>query len=276
MYLTLGTKLEHNDYTGEEVQPNVRVSWFPSDRHMLWGAVSRAVRVPARLNTDLELFAPVGLIAGLPFYVNVRGSDDFESEEVTAYEAGYRLQVNERLSFDIAVFDNDYDRLQTQEPGPFTLVPGPPAYFVLPAMLANGMEGETYGGTVAVSWQPLSRWRLRLSYAHLQMDLKLKPGSADAGAANVAGNSPKSQIGVRSYVELPANFSLYTGIRYVDDLPVQRVPSYIAVDAGVEWQRPGRPWRASLTVQNLNDERHLEFGDTYIERSIYGRVSWNF
>ena len=64
LYLTLGAKLEHNDYTGEEVQPNVRVSWFPSDRHMLWGAVSRAVRVPARLNTDLELFAPVGLIAG--------------------------------------------------------------------------------------------------------------------------------------------------------------------------------------------------------------------
>jgi outer membrane receptor protein involved in Fe transport len=54
------------------------------------------------------------------------------------------------------------------------------------------------------------------------------------------------------------------------------VPSYIAVDASLEWQRPGRPWRASLTVQNLNDERHLEFGDTYIERSVFGRVSWNF
>ena len=143
-------------------------------------------------------------------------------------------------------------------------------------MLANGMEGETYGGTLAVSWQPLTRWRLRMYYAHLQMDLALRPGSNDAGALNVAGNSPQSQVGIRSYVELRGGFSVYTGIRHVDELPAQSVPSYNAVDASVEWQRPGLPWRVSLTVQNLNDDRHLEFGNTYIERSLFGRVSWSF
>jgi iron complex outermembrane receptor protein len=277
LYLTLGAKLEHNDYTGSEEQPNVRLAWLPSDRHTVWAAVSRAVRVPARLNSDIDLFAPIGPLQGLPFYVNVRGSDNFDSEEVTAYEAGYRAQVNERLSLDLALFDNYYDRLQTQEPGPFTAVPGPPAYFVLPALLANGMEGETYGGTLAVSWQPLSQWRLRMHYAYLQMDLMLKPGSNDSGALNVAGNSPQSEVGAHSYVELPAGFSVYAGVRYVDELPAQSVPSYTAVDAGVEWARPGRPWRASLTVHNLNDERHLEFGgNTFIERSVFGRVSWAF
>jgi iron complex outermembrane receptor protein len=277
LFLTVGTKLEHNDYTGSEHQPNVRLSWLPNERHMFWGAVSRAVRVPARLNTDLELFAPIGPIAGSPFYVNVLGSDDFESEEVVAYEAGYRWRTSERLSFDFALFDNYYDHLQTQEGGAFTVVPGPPSYFVLPATLANLAEGETYGGTAAVTWQPLTRWRLQLHYAHLQMDLTRKPGSNDAGATNVAGNSPQNQAAVRSYLELPGGFSLYTGVRYVAELPTQSVPSYTAVDASLEWRPAGRPLRTSLTIQNLNDDRHLEFGGgTYIERSALLRMSWVF
>jgi iron complex outermembrane receptor protein len=180
------------------------------------------------------------------------------------------------LSFDLAVFSNDYDHLQTQQATGFAVVPGPPSYIVLSATLANGMEGDTYGGTFDVNWQPLPMWRLRLSYSHLQMDLALKPGSNDAGALTVAGNSPQTQIGVRSYLELPADFSLYTGVRYVDELPTQSVPSYTAVDAGIEWNRPGRPLTVSLTVQNLNDARHREFGDAYIERSAFARASWNF
>jgi iron complex outermembrane receptor protein len=276
LYFTVGTKLEDNNYTGSEYQPNLRLLWLPSERQSVWGAVSRAVRVPARLNTDLELFAPVGELQGLPFYVNVLGSDAFVSEEVLAHEAGYRLRLNERLSFDVAVFSNDYDLLQTQEFVGFGPQPGPPPYILLTAMLANGMEGDTYGGTLAVDWQPFAPWRLRFSYAHLQMDLVSKPGSTDPGALNVAGNSPQTQIGVRSYLELPGDFSLYTGARYVDELPAQDVPSYTAVDAGIEWQRSGRPLTVSVNVQNLNDARHREFGTTYIERSAFARATWAF
>lgn len=277
LYLTLGAKLEHNNYTGREQQPNVRLTWFPSDRHTVWSAVSRAVRVPARLNTDLELFAPIGALNGVPFYVNVLGSRAFESEEVVAFEAGYRLRASAKLSLEVALFDSYYDHLQTQEMGSFGLVPGPPQYFVLAATLANLMEGEVYGGTLAVTWQPLPRWRMQLSYAHLEMDLVPKPGSTDSGAPAVAGNSPRNQIAVRSYLELPGAFSLYTGVRYVADLPGPRVPSYTAVDWGLEWQREGGPLRIALTVQNANDSRHLEFaGDVYVERGAVLRLERRF
>lgn len=277
IYLTLGAKVEHNDYTGSEQQPNVRFVWLPNERHAFWSAVSRAVRVPARLNTDLELVAPVGAIQGLPFYVNVRGSDSFESEEVVSFEAGYRARVSDRLSFDLALFDNDYDQLMTQEPGAFTVVPGPPAYFVLPATQANLLDGETHGGTLAVTWQPVEWWRLQLHYARLKMDLAPEPGSNDAGAANVAGNSPEDQIAARSYIDLPGAFSLYAGVRYVDELPNLDVPSYTAVDARLEWQREGHPLRVAFTIQNLNDDRHLEFAeDRFIERSAFVAASWTF
>ena len=274
LFLTLGAKLEHNDYTGYENQPSILLSWLPSNRQTVWGAVSRAVRVPARLNSDLELFAPVGALQGEPLYVNVVGSDDFDSEELTAYEAGYRVRLNERLSFDLALFDNHYDRLQTQEAGALTFVPGPPAYFVLPATLRNLLDGETYGGTLAVNWQPVPWWRLRLQYAKLEMDLMPEPVSNDAGAANVAGNSPERQTSARSFIELPGDFSLYAGVRYVDDLPNQGVPSYTAVDMSLDWQRAGQPLRVSFTVHNLNDDRHLEFGNTFIERSAFVRLRW--
>ena len=44
--LTLGAKLEHNDFSGFELQPNARLLWRPAESHTLWSAVSRAVRSP--------------------------------------------------------------------------------------------------------------------------------------------------------------------------------------------------------------------------------------
>ena len=51
-----------------------------------WGAVSRAVRIPSRLDSDLRLTVPIGLV-GIPFYVTADGSPSYDSEELIAYEA---------------------------------------------------------------------------------------------------------------------------------------------------------------------------------------------
>jgi iron complex outermembrane receptor protein len=278
LYLTLGAKLEHNDYTGFEQQPNVRVTWLPGDRQTIWGAASRAVRVPARLNTDVMLFAPVALPGLPPLYINVNGDPEFDSEELDAYEAGYRLQVNENLSLDVAVFDNYYDHLQTNEAlTGIVPVTGPPPYLLLSARLGNLMEGETYGGTAVVTWQPLSRWRLQFQVSSLEMDLRTKPGGTDANSPiMLSGNSPKNLAAVQSYVELPNDLSLYTSVRHVDALPAQRVPSYDAVDVSLGW-RPTERLRTSLTVQNVNDAKRVEFNDgRRIERSAFARVQWTF
>ncbi len=49
LIITIGTKLSHNDFTGFEYQPSGRFLWKPIDGHSIWGAVSRAVRVPSGL-----------------------------------------------------------------------------------------------------------------------------------------------------------------------------------------------------------------------------------
>ncbi len=277
LVLTAGTKLEHNDYSGWEAQPNLRLGWALADDRFLWAAVSRAVRIPARLDSDLELVAPL-VVPGMPVpvYFNARGSESFRSEELIATEAGYRAQLGPDLSIDVSLFRHDYDRLQTQEPGAISVVGDPPRYLLIPATLANGMRGEARGGTLVTNWQVLEPWRLQLQYAYLDLDLELIPGSSGAGSLALSGNSPTHQATLHSFLELPQQFELFTSIRHVDELPGLGVPGYTAVDLSLGWN-PLDDLRLSLTVRNLTDGEHLEFGGgNLIERSALLRAVWTF
>ena len=49
LWLTIGSKFEHNDYSGFEGQPSARIMWAPHNQHRLWAGVSRAVRTPSRV-----------------------------------------------------------------------------------------------------------------------------------------------------------------------------------------------------------------------------------
>src|SRR5690606_39938840 len=133
-----------------------------------------------------------------------------------------------------------------------------------------------YGGQLAVKWQPLDLWRLELHLSHVDFDLDLDAGSMDAHAPAVAGNSPELQAALQSYFDLPRGFTLYAGVRYVDELPAQDVPSYVAVDLNLDWQLTP-DLSASLTVQNLGDPHHPEFGGgNLIQRSVLLRLDWTF
>ena len=277
LFLTLGSKFEHNDYTGFELQPNARLSWLIDERRMVWAAVSRAVRIPSRLDTDLTVTTPPFSVPDIPqpVHVVVEGSEDFESEELLAYEAGYRLQARADLSLDLALFYNDYDRLRTQESETPVFEDD---YILLPNTASNGMRGRAYGGTFAVNWQPVSTWNVQAHYAHLDMRLRSRPDSLDPSAPLIAGNGPRHQYALRSYLDLPYGLDLYLGLRWVDDLPNLDVGSYAAVDASLRWW-PSDDLELSLTGVNLTDRRHVEFtsdGSYRVERAVYGRIGWRF
>jgi iron complex outermembrane recepter protein len=280
LYLTVGTKISHNEYTGTEHQPSLRLAWHPDGAQTLWAAVSRNVRTPSRLDDDLLLTVPAAAPGiPLPFYFIVSGSEDIESEVVVASEAGYRIQQSENLSFDVALFHNEYDRLQTNEPDPpiFVLVP-PLPYVIVPSHLASNMHGSSDGGTVVANWRPLPNWRLSAQYSYLDLDLDTNAQSLDVNSPSIAGNSPKQQAALHSFLDLPRGVSLYTGVRYVDELPNQAVPSRVAVDLNVAWRfRPKA--EASIGVRDLTDDTHFEFeGGTgsLIERSAWLRLDWSF
>jgi iron complex outermembrane receptor protein len=277
LFLSGGAKVEHNDYTGFEFQPNVRLTALPSERQTLWASVSRAVRIPSRLDTDLQLTAPF-VIPGIPvpLFIRVDGSEDFDSEEVWAYEAGWRARLGDEVTLDLAAFHNDYSDLQTQEPLEPTFVPGPPAYLFFPNVLANGKDARSNGATLAANYQPMESVRLQFSYTWFELEVLPHPDSNDQGARVAEGSSPKHQAAVQAYVDLPRQVSVYAGLRYVDELPSQGVDEYFALDGNIIWQ-VNEAIELSLAGRNLADPGHREFGaPNELERSVYGQVTWRF
>jgi iron complex outermembrane receptor protein len=278
--LTVGSKFEHNEYSGFEYQPNVRIAWHPGERQTVWAAVSRAVRIPSRLDHDLLLTIPLSAPGiPIPFYVVVEGRESFEAEQLLAYEAGLRFRPDRRWSFDFALFLNRYRDLQTNEPDPPIVVLVPPLpHVIVPNHFENNMRGEAHGGSLAAYWQPQPSWRLRFQYSYLDLDLWTTADSQDVSSPANAGNSPRHQAAIHAFADLPHRWSLYAGVRYVDNLPNQAVPSYVATDINLAWRfRPNA--EASLAVFNAADNNHPEYGlgaDSLIERSAHLRLRWSF
>jgi iron complex outermembrane recepter protein len=276
--LTLGSKFEHNDYTGFEFQPSGRLTWKPHRRHTIWAAVSRAVRTAARTDHDVRLNQhPV--FPG-PLITSIRGQDGFESETLIAYELGYRLQVHKRASLDFAAFYNEYDDLRGLRPAGFQASPPPPHIAIF---LDNALEGESYGGEMAANYQLADWWRWRASYSLLELQIHPKSNPPDAMSEhNIEGASPHHQFRISSAMDLPAGFGLDWAVRYVDQLPAYDVDSYVALDVRLSW-RPRPNLEIAIVGQNLLDNQHPEFVPTSIrtqrtevERSVYGKVTWRF
>ncbi len=272
--LTLGSKFEHNDFSGAEVQPSARLLWTPHARHTVWAAVSRAVRTPFRSDQDIrfDVATDVGAV-----FVNDVGNPNFKSEELLAYELGYRVQPHSRFTLDLALFYNDYDRLRTFETIP-TVAPA----LVRTITPDNQAKGQTYGGEATATWQATDQWRLQANYSMLQMNVYRKPGSTDISAAPAEGQSPQQQVSVRSLWDVTRHWQLDGGVRYVDALPALRTPSYYAADVRLGW-RPGRAWELSVAAQSLFDNHRPEFLNsnpfisvTEVQHSVYGKVTWRF
>lgn len=277
--LTLGTKFEYNDFSGFEVQPNVRMSWQLSPRRMWWAAVSRAVRVPTRLERDIAVDATDP--AGNPV-VRLLGNEDFESEELLAYEAGYRWQAFDRLALDVSVYHNVYEGVASLEFGsPFIAADG---RTVIPIVNRNLNDAEADGVGLLATFAVQKFWRLMGTYSYV--DLHVEPRGADLNRGRlIAGATPRHQFGLRSVLDIAPRWQLdvqlrhHTAIRSSQDIPTGGIDEYTEMDVRGAW-RFSDDIEFSLVGQNLLHKRHTEFGSPQargeIERSVYGKFAWGF
>ncbi|MFI3118573.1 MAG: TonB-dependent receptor [Methylococcaceae bacterium] len=281
--LTVGSKIEHNDYSGFEYQPNARLLWKLNENHSTWTSVSRAVRTPARSfqNVKIDLYRIPAIPPFLPnaTEVSIVGDAGFKSEQVTAIEWGYRGQMSQNLSLDVATFYNIYDDLLYLNP---KVVQSPGLTQQL-SVMANGLEGESYGAELYVNWKATDSWRLQPGYTWLAIDARNKSNSTDtATVLKNEGSSPQNQYSIRSQLSLPHHIEFDTTVYYVDNLrdAIVKVPNYTRLDLRLGW-RPLKALELSLAGQNLLDDRHPEFVASglvasEIPRSIYGKavVTW--
>lgn len=258
--VTVGTKLEHNTYSGLEVQPGTRLTWTPDARQTIWSAVSRAVRSPSRIDKDFY-------IPGYPVPPpdpSVAGGPHFDSEKLVAYELGYRVQPAADLSLAVAAFYNTYDDLYSVE-----ALPGTRTY-----QIQNGSEGDSWGAELSGTYQPAPWWRLRGGYTYVYTDLRSKPGRTFD--TSILADDPKHQFLLQSMLDLPGRFQLDVVSRYVSERPARPTPSYFTFDARLAWLHS--QWEFAIVGQNLWEKRHSEFAGEQVQipRGIYGRLTWRY
>lgn len=261
VFVTIGSKFERNEFTGIEIQPTLRARWSGS-RRSVWGALSRAVRVPSRIDTDLRLLAPDSTS------VLLTGSGAFRAESVLAYEAGYRRQLRERLSIDVAAYANRYDDLRSQE-----IIPG------RPITLGNMMNGLARGLESTATAQLTPRWQVHASHNYQWKELTFDADSTDRTRGASEANDPRHIVNLRSYLIATSRLEVDAFVRHYARRPQPAVDAYTELDARIGYRlRPG--WDLSLIGTNLLHQRHVEFragtaAETY-ERAVSLRSVWRF
>jgi len=277
--LTVGSKVEHNDFTGLEFEPSVQLVWTPTKEQALWVSAARAIREPSTLDDGLQDDVASVPIRSSFAVVRLFGNPNIKAEELRDFEVGYRTLANKRISLDVTAFGSLYRSLESVTAlAPYFATQLGVPYLVLPEQFVNGPPARTYGVEFSANWSLTDHWRISPGYSYFHMSVE----GNSFGLYTPPGTSPNHQFQVRSLLDLPHHFEWDNTLEFVSKLAVGSIPAYARVDSRVGW-RVGEFVEFSLVGQNLLTARHAEFSDasypanyTLVERSVFGKVTWRF
>jgi iron complex outermembrane receptor protein len=291
--LTLGGKFEHNDFTGWEFQPSTRLLWKASPSLSLWGAVSRAVRTPCRMDANGEIVlalyppghslnpTPNDIIPfPIPVMVTFRGDESFESEELTAIEWGAKTLISDRANLSLSFFYNQYRNLRTGN----NLAPsiifsnGLPAGIDQINLVNNDLEGDTYGMEALLEFQATKDWKLIAGYSYINMDFEFY------GELEEFINSFYSthKFSLQSRFKWSETVRFNTWLTYTHDIDVQDQSGIFDLTLSLSWQ-PSPDWKIEIVGHNLlHDDRQqglseiISMVSTQIQRGGFIRLTYEF
>lgn len=271
LILTTGVKMEHNEYTGAEWQPTVRLAWHPAPGYAVWSAVSRAVRIPSRINNDLNLDVtaiPPNEQIPLPTLVELTSNRNLQSESVVTYEIGARAPLAKTISLDTALFFADYTDLQTYDVGTAEVAvrDGVPVA-VQPLIEGNKGRASVYGIENVIEWSPQNDARIQMWHAFQIVEAQLSEGSTDMFLETEENNYPSHQIGLRGQFDLPWNLEFNPFVRFVDSMSSVDAPSYWEADMQLAWKAQ-QNLRLALNLTNTFHDNHNEYRTEIPSRTV--------
>ena len=283
LWFTVGSKLEHNAFTGFEYEPSARLAWAPSHRHTFWAAASRAIRQPSRLEAGVSLdLADTPLDAATTLAVRLYGSPRFRSEELRGFETGYRSQLTRHVSLDLTAFLSFYRHLSTIEQQSPVFHPGPAGIVIeMPEVYSNLAHSTNYGGELALNWNVTSRWRISPAWSAIHINMELDPGSRDLTSVPQAENTPRNSFQIRSLLNLTRKVAWDHTLWWSQRVPNGRVNGHVRLDTRLSW-KISEHTEFSLVGQNLVSPGFVEFGDSFWivgtreDRTLFGKVTWTF
>ncbi len=272
LYFTVGSKFEDNTFTGFEYQPSGRLVWMPNEREAYWGAISRSIRRPTRVNDDFTIRILNPMTSPIGAHPVLSGNTGVVSEDLLAYEVGYRAQPTESFSWDVTTFFNQYNDMSSI----FVTAPFPPEI-----TFAGDQDAYSLGVELTGNYAINDCWRLYGSYSYLYLNMI----TADGSDPRNEEADPLHQANLWLSGELRDNVQLDLMFRYVDSVFVTgiAIPSYLEMDVRLAWQATDS-LELAVMGRNLLDDHHPEFvgevfsGDlgTEIERSVYGVATWTY
>jgi iron complex outermembrane receptor protein len=283
IFLTAGAKVQHNNFSGFDIQPSGRLLWTPSGHQSAWMGVTRAVTTPSDLEEDFQLTGP----AGPATFIRVAGNHRFQSEDVIGYEAGYRTLVRNRVYLDLAAFRNQYSRLQSFST-PMLSTAGGDTYITI--QYQNQIGGTTSGFEIAPEAALTSWWRLNTSYSYLDSNFHANGPTSDISSTGSVStyekSSPKHMVMAQSMINLPDKFEFDPTYRFISGLQAQKVPAYQTMDVRLG-RVLGKNFRFEVVGQNLFQPHHYEWGTgdptqppvginraAYVQLTYFSHPSW--
>jgi iron complex outermembrane receptor protein len=254
-----GVKLERSSFVGWQVLPNLRLSYQPNPRTLLWAAVSKAVRTPSRIDRELQ-FPPLLL-----------PSAEFDAEKLTALEAGYRGGPASWLTLSVNLFYNFYTDLRTTE-----FLDG----VTIPIELLNGQKGTTYGIEAWGKAQVTPWWRISLGSTTLPKNFHVVGDRVDLQPRNSLGLDPHWQVIGSSDMELTPKLKLTLNMRGVGKLDLApEVGSYVDAGGQLAYDLSDR-FELFVAGRNLLHRTHLENADPgasqLAKRTVYAGTRLRF
>lgn len=253
LHAMVGSKFTWHEFVGSQLQPNLRLWWTPDARQTVWASVSRPVRTPSRFEEDGRLVLAYVDIGGVNVPLAVTGDPNLKPEKLLAWELGYRWQPADRWLLEVALFDNDYQRLIEPAPGIF-------------GAFTDAGTGRTWGMDINASAQFTDRWRVEGSWSTLRVDVGGPVYTFEERS------SPRHLAQLRSYLDIGEYGEFNAAWYHVDEIPQNAIPAYDRLDLGLAW-RLGAATRLELWGQNLLDAHHVEVSGSQVPRSVYARVT---
>ena len=285
LQLTAATRVEHFTYTGWETEPNARLLWTPHKHHQFWAGVSRAVTLPNRAQQNINLLLPALYHPRYFFAANT--NQNVRTENVVAYELGWRWQISNNLNLDSAFFYNIADRVQTviASGAPYIDPSFSVSSPIVPTTVGNYRQVKSYGMELSLNYRINHDWRMQASYSGIHFDTHADPNQPWFSDPLIEQKSnPQHSLSVRSMFNLTDEIELDAWARYVDKIEVywQKIPGYVSLDLRLGWH-PLKNLEISLVGQNLLDNQHPEFNDllyipvaSQIQRGFMAQFSYRF
>jgi iron complex outermembrane receptor protein len=205
---------------------------------MLWAAVSRAVRTPSRIDRELQ---------AVPLLVP---ANDFEAEQLLAYEAGYRGQISQSLAVSLSAYYNVYQDIRATELTPVT---------IYPIQFRNDFAGHIYGVEFWAKYRVTAWWQLSAGINAMHKNLHLKPGAIANNLDQSIGNDPGYDASLRSSFAIAPAVDLDLALVFEDSLPAPFVPAYAELNARLAWRVTDKV-ELAVDGQNLLHRQHVETG----------------